>query len=83
MTAECRYPPDAKKPLRIHVRSSPDGMNFDTVDLYDFENAYAPGQVGRKTVEMNTKVRFIKVLVENPNENQNVSDVKITATLGG
>ena len=83
LTAECRYASSAKKPLRIHVRSSADGMNFDTVDLYDFENAYAPGQVGRKTIEMDTKVRFIKVLVENPNGNGDVSHVKVTATLGG
>ena len=83
LTAECAYGAGAREPLKIHVRSSVDGLNYDTVDLYAFENGYAPGQTGRRTVEMDPKVRFIKVLLENQDPRESVSDVKVTATLGG
>jgi len=82
LTAECTYSQNAKKALRIHVRSSYDGINYDTSDLYTFDNEVKPGQLSRKTFELDTKVRFIKVLVENPDESESVSNVRITASLG-
>ena len=83
LTAECDYSGNAREPIRVHIRSSFDGLNYDTVDLYTFANAIEPGKTARKTVELEPKVQFIKVLVENPDPAQSVSDVKITATLGG
>jgi len=83
LTAECNYGKKAKKPIRIHVRASYDGTKYDTADLYTLDNDLQPGQLARKTFELNSKVRFIKVLVENLDESVGVSDVKITATLGG
>ena len=73
----------AREPIRVHVLSSYDGINYDTADLYTFANAIEPGGTARKTVELEPKVQFIKVTVENPDPAQNVSDVKIVATLGG
>ena len=83
LTAECTYSEDAKKAIRIHVRSSYDGINYDTSDLYTFEDELKRGRLTRKTFELDTKVRFIKVLVENPDESNSVSDVKVTAALSG
>ncbi len=83
LTLECGYGRNSKTPLRLHVRSSADGMNFDTTDLYSFDHALQPGQTSRKTVEIEPKVQFIKIIVENPDRSQSVSDVKVTATLGG
>ncbi|MHC4749986.1 MAG: glycoside hydrolase family protein [Planctomycetota bacterium] len=83
LTVECTYSHNAKKPIRIHVRSSYDGVKYDTSDLYTFDNSLKPGETARKTVELDTKVRFIKVLVENLDETESVSDVGLTATLGG
>ncbi|MFC1738876.1 hypothetical protein ACFL1G_07510 [Planctomycetota bacterium] len=83
LTAECNYNNDAGKPIVVHVRSSYDGLNYDTTDLYSFANAIEPGRTARKTVELEPKVQFIKVLVENPLQSHSVSDVKIIATLGG
>ncbi len=37
----------------------------------------------RKTFGLDTKARFIKVLVENPDKSQQVADIKITASLSG
>jgi hypothetical protein len=83
LTAECTFSQKAKKPIRIHVRSSYDGANYDTSDLYTFDSEFEPGQLSRKTFELDTGVRFIKVLVENLDESESVSNVKITASLGG
>ena len=51
--------------------------------MYTFEHAFEPGTTFRKTFELDTNVRFIKVLVENKDPAESVSNVKITATLGG
>ena len=83
VTAECTYSDKAAHPVRLHVRSSYDGENYDTADLVCFDNDLKPGKTARKTLELRAKVRFIKVLVENLDESQPVSDVKITASLGG
>ncbi len=83
LTAECVYGEKAKKPIRVHVRASYDGLKYDTADLYTLDNDLRPGQLARRTFQLESKVRFIKVMVENPNENEDVSEVKIIATLGG
>jgi hypothetical protein len=83
ITAECTYGMRSNMGIRLHIRSSPDGLKYDTTDLYTYEHAFEPGQTCRKTFELNTNVRFIKILVENGDSGESVSDVKIMATLGG
>ena len=83
LTTECTYHKAAKAGIRVHVCASYDGLNYDTTDLHTFENDFKPGQLGRKTGGLDTKVKFIKVQVENMDRAQSVSDGKITATLGG
>ncbi len=83
LTAECKYGDSAKQPIVVHVVGSYDGVTYDTVDLYTLEHALQPGRLARKTFELESKVRYIKVTVENPDPNASVSDVMITATLGG
>ncbi|MFC1738905.1 hypothetical protein ACFL1G_07655 [Planctomycetota bacterium] len=83
MTAECTYSKNAKKGLRIHIRGSYDGIHYDTADLYAFDNDFKPGKIGRKTVEFRPGVRFIKVLVENLDSSEDISDLRIMASLGG
>ena len=82
LTAECTYDAQAKAGMRIHVRASYDGLNYDTVDLYTFDNHFEPGKRVSKTVELPCKVMFIKVLVENLSEARPIKNVKVTATLG-
>ncbi|MFC1738868.1 hypothetical protein ACFL1G_07470 [Planctomycetota bacterium] len=83
LTAECEYSNNAAKPIRVHVRASYDGLQYDTSDLYTLDNVLQPGQPARKTFQLNSKMRFIKVMVENLDKSNSVSDVKIIATLGG
>jgi len=83
LTVECTYGKKAKKPIRIHVRASYDGMKYDTADLYTLDNDLQPGQLVRKTFQLDSKVRFIKVMVENLDIKESVSNLQITASLGG
>ena len=83
ITAQCKYDKNANKPIRVHIVSSTDGLVYDTTDLYTFDNDFKPGETARKTIELNTNVRFIKIIVENQDQSTDVSDLKIVATLAG
>ncbi len=82
ITVECTYDSGAKAGLRIHVRASEDGVHCDTDDLYTFAMPFRAGQTVKKTFQMNPKVRFAKVIVENLDASRNATSVKITATIG-
>ena len=82
MTAQCTYTSRAKKPIRLQVMSSPNGVTFDTKPLYVFKHDLIKGQTVRETFEVNTNVKYIKVLVENPDKQATVSDLEVIATLG-
>ena len=81
LTIECTYNAAAIQGMKVHIISSPDGINFDTADLYTFDNDLVPGGVGRKTITIEPDVRFLKVLVENPDATP-ITNVRVTATIG-
>ncbi len=81
ITIESTYHASASAGTVVHVRSSNDGVNFVTADLYYSENDLVPGGVGRKTITIEPDVRFLKVLVENLDANP-ITNVKVTATIG-
>lgn len=85
ITAECTYNVAATIGLRVHVRSSHDGTNYDDADLYVFDNEFTANTTKRKTVELDPKVRFIKVLAENLDgvAGHDITSLKVTATLRG
>ena len=83
LTAASIYSQKAKEPIRIHVRSSYDGLNYDTTDLYTLIIDLQPGQLSRKTFQLESNVQYIKIIVENLDRNEIVSDVEVTVTLGG
>ncbi len=83
ITAQCKYDKNAKRPIRLHVVSSTDGLVYDTTDLYTFDNDLKAGETARKTIDLNTNVRFIKIIVENQDMSKSVSELKITAALKG
>ena len=41
------------------------------------------GEIVSKTVELQPKVMYLKILVENPDDSHEITDINITATLGG
>jgi hypothetical protein len=51
--------------------------------LFTLDAPCQPGQTERKTFDLNTNVRFIKIMVENLDESESVSDLSITVTVGG
>ncbi len=82
LTAECTYDAQAKAGMRIHLRASYNGINYDTGDLYTFDIPFVPGQKVSKTVGLDARVMFIKVILENLDEAHDITNVKVTATLG-
>ncbi|MFH1918573.1 MAG: hypothetical protein ABIP48_01620 [Planctomycetota bacterium] len=83
LTAECVYSRKTNSGVQVHVHSSYDGVRYDTTPLHSLVVPLKPGELVRKTFELDTAARFIKVLVENLDPAESVADVKITATLGG
>ena len=83
LSVECIYSNKTTKPIRVHVLASYNGTDYDTTDLYTLENILQPGQLARKSFELECKVKFIKIVVENPDESASVKNLKITATMGG
>ena len=83
VTVRCTYSQNAKEGIRIHLRSSPDGLRYDSGDLYTFDNLFHPGQETQKTFEIDSKVRFVKIVAENLDSTATASDVKVIATLSG
>jgi predicted GH43/DUF377 family glycosyl hydrolase len=83
LTVAGRFEDVAHGGIRIHVRSSPDGTNYDTKDLQTFDIDAAPGQHVRQTFPLDSSVRFIRVLIENLDDDRAVHDVQITASLKG
>jgi hypothetical protein len=51
--------------------------------MLSLENDLRPGDTARRTVSLDTSVRFIKVLVENPNDSAAVANAGIAASIGG
>ena len=82
LTAKCDYDKDASQPLKIHIKSSTDGLNYDTINLYTLEHDLVKGQTVQKSFEINTNARFIKVQAENPDQSQIVTNLSISAALG-
>jgi hypothetical protein len=83
VTIECRYEPQAKAGLTIHVRSSDDGVHYDTSDLATVGTGFRPDETSRTTRVIPTKTRFIKLLIENQDSQHGVGQIEIAATLSG
>ncbi|MFC1738452.1 hypothetical protein ACFL1G_05305 [Planctomycetota bacterium] len=82
LTFEAKYGAKAG-PLTVHVKSSYDGLNYDTIDKDTFVVPALAGQEVRQTFEVSPNVKYIKVEVENPKNSDTIKDVSVYATLGG
>ncbi len=81
LTVECTYPSQAEEGLRLHVRSSTDGIVYDTHDLCTFDLEGSAGETARETVELASNVRFFKVTCENVGGSGDISALNVTATV--
>ena len=83
LTGETTYGPQSSRPVRLHIKTSYDGFNYDTVDMLSLELSFAPGKTVRQTFEVNPNVKYMKVQMENLDKSAPVSDVSVYATVGG
>jgi len=83
LTVECDYASQAKAGLRVHVRSSYDGIIYDSQDLYTFDFEASAGEAACRTVELEAKAHYLKVVCENLDEASDVSQLRVTATIVG
>ena len=81
LTVECAYHNLANAGGKLRIRSSANGKDYDTDDLYSFDLPFTPGVTVMKTYELSPKVRFLKVLIENLSGSQVITNIKVTATL--
>lgn len=83
LTVQCTYHEFARAGLRVHVRTSYDGIHCDTEDFHVFDCSCKSGTTVSKTFPVDAKAMFVKVIVENVCEEHEVKCVGVTATLGG
>jgi len=83
LTVLATYNAAAVLGLRVHVRTSPDGVNFDTEDWDTWDIGFTAGVTVRHTEEYMVGPAFIKVLIENLDPAQAVAVVQVISTVGG
>ena len=82
LTVECKYGKKAR-PVQVHVKSSYDGIKYDTIDRDTLVIPSMPDQKVQQTFEVKPNVKYIKVQVENTGNGDVIEDVSVYATLGG
>jgi predicted GH43/DUF377 family glycosyl hydrolase len=83
LSVSCHFSEKAARGLRVHMRASPNGEEFDSVDIAAFEVPVMPGKNVQQSFKLDPSFRFQKVLIENLDKSENVSDVKVLAVLEG
>ena len=83
LTVECTNNDEAEKPLIVLAYASYDGINYDVTSFLRDKVFRAGGGTARKTFNLDTNARFIKVRVVNSDKAHAVSNVKVTASLSG
>ena len=79
LTIEATYDAAATQGIKIHVRATYDGTNYDTEDWDSFTPSFTAGSTIRQTEHYATSPYAIKVLVENLDTAKAVTDVKVIA----
>lgn len=82
ITVRCTYNGAAVAGLRVHVRSSFNNSWWDDTDLYTFDNDFLAGATRTKTVQIKPTARLLKVLVENLDTAQVITNIYVMATVG-
>jgi hypothetical protein len=82
LSIRCEFSSPPSSPVVIHVKSSFDGIIYDTADLYTFNVMPGNEKLFQQTFEMVSKVRYMKIVVEN-GDLTTVKDLSVYAILGG
>ncbi len=82
ITVACTYDGAATAGITVHVRTSVDGVNYDTEDWDSWTpTGFAAGATIRQTKHYDADVRWAKVLIENLDAAKAVTDIGVTAVL--
>ncbi len=82
LTIEATYNVAATLGIRIHVRTSFDGISWDTQDWDVWNPAFAAGVAIRQAEHYDTSPMYARVLVENLDPAQAVTLINVIATVG-
>jgi predicted GH43/DUF377 family glycosyl hydrolase len=82
ITVKCEYDAGSSRPVIVHVKTSYDGLVYDTVDTQTLELKNLPGKQVQQTFEINPNARYIKVEIENI-DSITVRNISVYATLVG
>lgn len=82
-SVECRYAAEATTGLALSLRSSTDGLVYDSEDLLRAEIACRPGETVRQTVRVSPPASFARVRLTNLDAGCDVRDLRVVASLGG
>jgi len=77
VTARGRLDPAATASLRVHVRTSVDGGNWDDEDYTSFDLPLIAGRTVQKTQAISPDARMLKVIVENLDTAHDAHDIEV------
>lgn len=80
---ECTYGPRARQGIRVHVRTSEDGLRWSETDALTFDLDSRAKGISHASRAVKPKPRFLKVLIENRDATESASGVTVTANLQG
>jgi len=84
LTCEATFPADSVGDLVVHVITCPDDDDYaGEYDTQEFTQmamqVNVPGEVVQKTITINAPVRFLKVYVENQDQDYPVNNIEVWA----
>ena len=83
ITVACTFDPAAVAGIRVHVRSSYDGTNFDTQDFDSWIPTFSAGATIQVTKVYDASTGYLKVLIENMDAAQAVTNISVQSLLRG
>lgn len=82
LTVAATYNAAATRGLRVHVRSSFDSVAWDTEDWDVWVAGFTAGATIRQTENYDTDPIFLRVLIENLDPAQAITDISVISSLG-
>jgi hypothetical protein len=82
LTVEATYNGAATQGIKVHVRTSYDGTNWDTEDWDSWNARFTAGDSIRQTKNYDTDPMYLRVLIENLDPAQAVTGVKVISAVG-
>lgn len=82
ITVETTFNAAATQGITVHVLTSYDGINYDTNDWDAFNPDFTAGASIQQTKNYETSPAYIKVLIENLDTAQSVTNTKVYSIVG-